>query len=109
MKLVITIIHERDRAKVTDSLLHTGYKFTRIASTGGFLRDGNCTLLIGAEDDQIEDLMAVIRDNCKSREQYMSLPPPDVMPAGTFIPSPVKVCVGGAVTFVLPVERFERI
>ncbi len=108
MKLVITIIHARDKSKVTENLLHSGYKFTQIASTGGFLRDGNCTLLIGAEDDQIEEVMGIIRDNCKSREQFMSLPPPDVMPAGTFIPSPVKVCVGGSVTFVLPVERFER-
>lgn len=108
MKLILAIIHERDRAKVSEVLVQAGHKFTKIASTGGFLRDGNCTLLIGAEDDQVEEVTAIIRDNCKSREQYMSLPPPDVMPAGTFIPSPLKVTVGGAVTFVLPVERFER-
>ena len=108
MKLIITIIHERDRAKVSEALVQAGHKFTKVASTGGFLRDGNCTLLIGVEDDQVEEVSGIVRENCRTREQYMSLPPPDAMPAGTFIPSPIKVTVGGAVTFVLPVERFER-
>jgi len=108
LKLIITIIHERDRAKVSECLVQAGHKFTKVASTGGFLRDGNCTLLIGVEDDQVEEVMDIIRENCKTREQYMSLPPPDVMPAGTLIPSPLKVAVGGAVTFVLPVERSEK-
>ena len=109
MKLVITIIHERDRHKVTDALLNAGHKFTKIATTGGFLRDGNATLLIGVEDDTLDDVLGIIQESCKTREQFVSLPPPDVMPAGTFIPNPVKVAVGGAVTFVMDVERFERV
>lgn len=109
MKLLITIIHERDRTRVGDALLTAGYKFTRISTTGGFLRDGNATLLIGVEDEDVETVMGLIRDSCKTREQYVSLPPPDVMPAGTFIPNPVKVSVGGAVVFVIDVERFERV
>ncbi|MDO8682944.1 MAG: cyclic-di-AMP receptor [Armatimonadota bacterium] len=109
MKLVITIVHERDRNKVSEALLQAGHKFTKIATTGGFLRDGNVTLLVGVEDDSLEEVLNIIRDSCKSREQFVSLPPPDVMPAGTFIPNPVKVCVGGAVTFVMDVERFERV
>jgi uncharacterized protein YaaQ len=109
LKLVVTIIHDRDRHKVSEALLQAGHKFTKISSTGGFLRDGNVTLLIGVEDEMLEDVMNVIRDSCKSREQMVSMPPPDVMPAGTFIPSPVKVEVGGAVIFVVDVERFERV
>jgi len=109
MKLIITIIHERDRNKVSEALLQAGHKFTKLASTGGFLRDGNVTLLIGVEDDALEETLGIIQENCKAREQYVSLPPPDVMPAGTLIPNPIKVDVGGAVTFVLNVERFERV
>jgi uncharacterized protein YaaQ len=109
MKLVVTIIHERDRHKVTDALLHAGHKFTKISSTGGFLRDGNVTLLIGVEDEMLEEVMGIIRDSCKSREQYVSMPPADILPAGSFIPSPVKVEVGGAVMFVVDVEQFERV
>jgi uncharacterized protein YaaQ len=109
MKLVITIVHERDRNKVSESLLQAGHKFTKIATTGGFLRDGNATMLIGVEDDLLDEVLNIIQESCRSREQFVSLPPPDVMPAGTFIPNPVKVEVGGAVTFVMNIERFERV
>jgi uncharacterized protein YaaQ len=109
MKMVITVIHERDRSRASEALLQAGHKFTKVATTGGFLREGNATLLIGVEDDQLEDVLSIIQESCKSREQFVSLPPPDLLPAGTFIPNPVKVDVGGAVTFVLPVERFERV
>ena len=109
MKLVITIVHERDRNKVSEALLQAGHKFTKIATTGGFLRDGNATLLIGVEDDLLDEVLNIIQESCRSREQFVSLPPPDVMPAGTFIPNPVKVEVGGAVTFVMNIERFERV
>ena len=108
MKLLITIVHERDSGRISDSLLTAGYKFTKISTTGGFLRNGNATLLVGVDDEEVDTVIGLIRDSCKSREQYVSLPPPDVMPAGTFIPSPIKVSVGGAVIFMVDVERFER-
>lgn len=109
MKLLMTIVHERDSSKVSDSLLTAGYKFTKISTTGGFLRNGNATLMVGVEDEEVDTVVGLIRDSCKTREQYVSLPPPDVLPAGTFIPSPIKVSVGGAVVFVVDVERFERL
>ena len=109
MKLLMTIIHERDHSRVSETLLTAGYKFTKISTTGGFLRDGNATLMIGVDDDEVETVIGLIRDSCKTREQYVSLPPPDVMPAGTFIPNPIKVSVGGAVVFVVDVARFERL
>lgn len=109
MKLLITIIHERDQAKVSESLLTASYKFTKISTTGGLLRDGNATLLIGVDDEDVDTVMDLVRESCKTREQYVSLPPADVMPAGTFVPNPVKVSVGGAIIFVVDVERFERL
>jgi uncharacterized protein YaaQ len=89
--------------------LSAGYKFTKIASTGGLLRDGKATLLIGVEEDDVDAVIALVRDSCKTREQYVNLPTPDAMPAGGFIPNPVKVTVGGAVIFIVDVERFERL
>jgi uncharacterized protein YaaQ len=109
MKLLITIVHERDFQKVSDALLGAGYKFTKISSTGGLLRDGNATLLIGVEDSEVDQVISIVRESSKTREQYMTMPPPDVMPSGTFIPNPVKVTVGGAVIFVVDIERFERL
>ena len=108
MKLVVTVIHDRDKHRTMDSLRGAGYKFTQVASTGGFLREGNVTLLVGTEDEDLEALLALVRDSCKTREQYVNLLPPDASQVGAFIPSPVKVLVGGAIAFVLDVERFER-
>ncbi len=108
MKLVITVVHDRDKGRITESLLRNGFKFTKIGSTGGFLREGNVTLLIGVEERQVERVLEVIGDSCKTREQFVNVLPPDAAPVGTFMPSPVKVLVGGAVVFVVDVERFER-
>jgi uncharacterized protein YaaQ len=60
------------------------------------------------EENEVEKVMQVIGDSCKTREQFVNVLPPDAAPVGTFMPSPVKVLVGGAVTFVVDVERFER-
>jgi uncharacterized protein YaaQ len=108
MKLVVAVIHDRDQKRTSDALLRAGYKFTKIASTGGFLREGNVTLLMGAEADEVENLLAIINDSCKTREQYVNVMPPEAAPVGTFLANPVKVQVGGAVAFVVDVERFER-
>lgn len=109
MKLLITIIHERDSQKVSDTLLSAGYQFTKISTTGGLLRDGNATLLIGVDDEEVDAVITLVKESCKTREQFVTLPPPDVMPSGSFIPNPVKVTVGGAVIFAVDVERFERL
>lgn len=108
MKLVIAVVHDRDRGKITESLLRNGFKFTKIGSTGGFLREGNVTLLIGSEDRDAEKVLALINEASKSRKQFVNVLPPDAGPVGTYIPSPVEVEVGGAIAFVMDVERFER-
>ena len=108
MKLVIAVTHDRDRSKITEGLLRNGFKFTKIGSTGGFLREGNVTLLIGAEDKDVDRVLGIIGDSCKTRKQFVNVLPPDAGHVGTIIPSPVEVLVGGAITFVVDVERFER-
>ena len=108
MKLVITIIHDRDKNRISEVLLKSNFKFTKLASTGGFLREGNVTFLIGVEQRRVDELMNLISDNCKTRDQYANFIPPDAGAIGVFMPSPVKVQVGGAVVFVIDVERLER-
>lgn len=108
MKLVVAVVHNRDKNKVIDDFVRVGYKFTIIGSTGGFLREGNTTFLIGVEDDEVEVLLKLIQQNTKAREQIVNVLPPDASSVGTFVPNPIKVPVGGAVVFVLDVEHFER-
>lgn len=109
MKLVICVVHNRDKGKVTEELIRAGFKFTVIASTGGFLREGNTTLMIGVEAEEKGGLLELIAQNCMAREQMVNIMPVEAAPAaGAILSSPVKVPVGGAVVFVLDVESFER-
>ncbi len=109
MKLIIAVVQDKDRGKVTDALLEKGYKFTNIATTGGLLREGNVTFLIGVEQDQVDEVIEVIGAHSKTREQLVNVFPPTIEPIGTCIPNPVKVQVGGATVFVLDVERAEKL
>ncbi len=108
MKLAICIVHNRDKAKITDELVKAGFKFTVIGSTGGFLREGNTTFLIGIEDMETNALFRIVGENCCAREQLVNVLPLEAAPTGAFLTSPVKVPVGGAVAFILDVEQFER-
>ncbi|MBA3726048.1 MAG: cyclic-di-AMP receptor [Armatimonadetes bacterium] len=108
MKLVVAVVHSCDKNRVVEDLVRNGFKFTIIGSTGGFLREGNTTFLVGVEDGEKDALISLIQQNCKAREQMVNVLPPDASPVGTFVPSPIKVPVGGAIAFVLDVEQFER-
>jgi uncharacterized protein YaaQ len=68
MKLIITIIRDTDDGNVINHLVERGYRVTRVASTGGFLRRGNVTLLIGAEANQVQEVMDLLREVCSPPE-----------------------------------------
>lgn len=68
MKLIITIIRDTDDGAVINQLVARGYRVTRVASTGGFLRRGNVTLLIGAENDQVDDVLGLLKQVCSPAE-----------------------------------------
>jgi len=109
MKLVTAIVHSEDAASLVDALLEKEYRATRLQSSGGFLKQSNATILVGVDDQQVDDVMAIIRANCKSRTQVVNPMPPIMEPGEFFMPYPLEVEVGGATVFVLPVERFERL
>ena len=109
MKLVVAIVQGEDAAQTVEALNGAGLHVTRLASSGGFLQQGNATLLIGAEDDRVDQVVALVRSTCRSRNRYLTPMPPMVEPGEVFMPFPVEVQVGGATIFVLDVERFERV
>jgi uncharacterized protein YaaQ len=108
MKLIIAIVHDRDRQKTADALVREGFRFTKLASTGGFLREGNTTFMIAVEPEQVDAVLAVVDESSKTREQYVNLLPPDAAAVGAFVANPISVRVGGAIVFVVPIERFEK-
>ena len=109
VKLVIAIVHNEDAGPFVDALLEGEYRATRLHSSGGFLKQSNATILVGAEDDKVEAVLALVRENCTSRTQVVNPMPPIMEPGEFFLPYPLEVEVGGATVFVVPVERFERL
>jgi uncharacterized protein YaaQ len=108
MKLVIAIVQDKDSNRLSNALIQEGFRATKLASTGGFLRAGNTTFMVGTEDDRVQDVLHVIRSNCKVREQLVTPVSPMGGTTDSYIPFPVEVQVGGAAVFVVPVERFEH-
>ncbi|TDF91616.1 cyclic-di-AMP receptor [Paenibacillus piri] len=108
MKLVVAVVQDKDSNRLSNALIKEGFRATKLASTGGFLRAGNTTFMIGIEDERISEVMQVIKANCKIREQMVTPVSPMGGTTDSYIPFPVEVQVGGAAVFVLPVERFEH-
>ncbi|SEQ09584.1 cyclic-di-AMP receptor [Piscibacillus halophilus] len=108
MKLILAVVQDKDVNRLQDALTEKEFKTTKLASSGGFLKEGNTTLMIGVEDDYVDAALEVIRDNCSKREQMVAPISPMGGNADSYIPKPVKVEVGGATVFVLPVDAFHH-
>lgn len=108
MKLVYAIVHDEDSPRLTVELNKTGFRVTRLNSSGGFLRSGNTTLMLVVEEDQLDDCLAIIRKYSSSRKATISTSMSPSSINGSYIPYPVEVNIGGATVFVLNVEYFEK-
>ena len=108
MKLIISIVQDEDASRLISHLMSEGYRVTKLATTGGFLRSGNTTLLIGVEDEKLQAALAIVEKVCKSRKQIATSPSPISGTTGVYVPYPIEVTVGGATVFVLDVEQFSK-
>lgn len=107
MKLILAIVSHDDSHTVIRKLTREGFSVTKLATTGGFLMAGNTTIIIGAEDEKVDEVIAIIKETSHSRKQAM---PPINEPGLGYYPSmPVEVVVGGATVFVLDIDRFEKV
>jgi uncharacterized protein YaaQ len=109
VKLVVAIVHSDDAAACVNALTDSGFECTRLNTSGGFLQKGNATLLVGVADEQVDDVVDVLRSHARDRAEYMNPIPPMAEPAEFFVPFPVEVQIGGATVFVLDVARFEKL
>ena len=87
MKMIIVIVKDSEADALTRAMTSAEYRVTRIASTGGFLRSGVATLLLGVDDLQVDSAIKLIRETIA-----MSAP------------TEKRVSL-----FVVPVERFEQV
>jgi uncharacterized protein YaaQ len=104
-KLVIAIVNKHDARHLCDALVTAGFRLTELDSRGAFLRERNVTLLMAVAAEQVDNVLALIRQHCHARDQAVNLQPPDLRMVGDTVGQAMTVTVGGAQVFVLDVER----
>ncbi|MBI3913373.1 MAG: cyclic-di-AMP receptor [Chloroflexi bacterium] len=108
MKSIVAVIHSDDTGGLLDALRERNFSATMTSSTGGFLREGNATIFVGVEAEGVDEVLKIIKENCKTRTQFVNPLPPVMEPGELYLAQPVEVQVGGATVFVFDVERFEK-
>ncbi len=110
MKIIYAIVSSDDGNRVTDVLNEHQFSVTKLATTGGFLKKGNATLMIGTDEERVDDAIHLIRETCGKRQKITcDIPSPNIssISAG-YMMIPVNVELGGATIFVTDVERYEK-
>lgn len=111
MKLIIAILHKDDKAEMLQRLNQEKIFFTEISTVGGFLREKNTTILIGAEDDKVAPILRILKETSGRRKTvtYSS------MPMGTgqeyynsAFAQPIEVEIGGCVVFVVQLDDMQK-
>ena len=97
-----------DADQFISALRDGGFSSTKISTTGGFLRQGNATILVGTEEANVPRVLDIIKRNCHTRTRYVTPLPPVMEPGEPYMAHPIEVEVGGAVIFVLDVGRLIR-
>ncbi len=107
MKLILAILSNDDSPAASNALNKNGFSVTKLATTGGFLRAGNTTLIVGCEDEKVETAIEVIKEYSSKRTEIV--PSTASYDIGRYASFPVEVQVGGATIFVLDVAQFLKV
>ena len=107
MKMIIAIVNNDDTADVCSALTEENIMFTKVSSTGGFLKTGNTTLLIGIDDAYLQRALSTIEQHCATRS--VSIPASTLVEQNPYDAYTSRdITVGGATVFVLDAEQFIK-
>ncbi len=106
MKVILAIVQAEDANHVIKKLVDDGHRVTRVATTGGWLRRENATLLIGTANDQVDRVLEILKTTGQRRIILTSIP---MEYTGVTNASVFEVEVGGATVFVLDVAEYQRL
>ncbi len=105
MKLIMTVVDDKDADKVMTTLTSQHIGVTCVSSTGGLITPGDSTLLIGVDEEYVPQVMKVIAEFAAPRQSLMPVTHAGDMSLASYI----EVPVGGFLSFVLHVEQFEQV
>lgn len=109
MKLVLAMVQDDDALDLIEELNDKGFRVTKLATTGGFLKSGNTTLMIGVEKDKVDQVVKIVEDISKTRKEVVPTPTNISNGTGMYMPYPMEVQVGGATIFVIDVDQFIKV
>lgn len=104
MQLIVAIVQDKDVNRLTKALNEHGFRTTKLASTGGFLKRYNTTLIIGCQEEYVDEALEIIKEHSSARREQSPTVDPERATQDLFKIKGVKT--GGATVFVLPVEKF---
>lgn len=108
MKLIIGIVNSDDASELLSAITKASFRATKLSTSGGFLKAGNVTVLVGVEDEKVDEVISIFKNCCSRRTEML----PSVTPfigEGFVNSTPVEVAIGGATLFVVDVDRFIRL
>ena len=108
MKLVLAIVQDKDSNVLSSEFIDANIRATKLSTTGGFLKAGNTTFMIGIEDERVPEVLDIIKSTAQTREQFMTPPVNLDATSDSSMAYPIEVQVGGATVFVMPIEAFHR-
>ncbi|KRL76895.1 cyclic-di-AMP receptor [Secundilactobacillus paracollinoides] len=107
MKLIIAVVQDKDANRLRNEFIKANIGATRLSTSGGFLKAGNTTYMVGIDDDRVQEVLDIIHETSRTRQQFMT-PQVNLDAEDTTAGYPVEVQVGGATVFVLPVDQFHQ-
>ena len=106
-RLIIAIVQDFDAGRLLGSLSASGFRATRVASSGGYLRAGSSTLLLGVPVGEVRACLALLSNLCQARpDRPISDPSPEL--AELYASGIARVTIAGGVAFIARVTRHER-
>ncbi|NLA77590.1 MAG: transcriptional regulator [Clostridiales bacterium] len=108
MKLVIAIVNNDDASTVLAEVTRAGFSATKLSTSGGFLKAGNVTFLIGVEEKSVGEVLEIIKDFSSKRTQ-MAPSTAAYLGESIITSAPIEITVGGATVFVLDVDQFYKL
>ncbi|MCC7494431.1 MAG: cyclic-di-AMP receptor [Fimbriimonadaceae bacterium] len=108
-KLVLVVVHPRDARGLREALIEADHRFTELPAVGGFLRESSTTLLLGVAAEHVEEVLALVRERCTTRERWTGVAPAPTGTGTVAAGEAMLVSSGGATVFVLNLERLESV
>lgn len=109
MKLIIAIINEGDVKGLSEGLSKNGFSATKFDGQGLFLGKPNTVFLIGTEDEKVKNVVDIIKNCCRTKDEHIAPTPQTMEPGELVIPEAEKIKTSGAVIFVVETEEFFKL